>query len=114
LVEGVALGRPLSNSGCEQARAIKAWSGKIAEKSVSKSSVGCRFLRRIRPLCRPVRIAIWRGWIRMEAPMARKPNYSFERQERERAAAKKAAEKAAMKAERKAEAAGEKAPPAED
>ena len=38
--------------------------------------------------------------------MARKPNYSFERQERERAAAKKAA----MKAERKAEAAGEKAP----
>jgi hypothetical protein len=50
----------------------------------------------------------------MEAPMARKPNYSFERQERERAAAKKAAEKAAMKAERKAEAAGEKAPPAED
>lgn len=36
--------------------------------------------------------------------MARKPNYSFERQERERAAAKKAAEKAALKAERKAEA----------
>ena len=46
--------------------------------------------------------------------MARKPNYSFERQERERAEAKKAAEKAAMKAERKAEAAGEKAPPADD
>ena len=36
--------------------------------------------------------------------MARKPNYSFERQERERAAALKAAEKAAAKAERKAEA----------
>ena len=34
--------------------------------------------------------------------MARKPNYSFERQERERADAKKAAEKAAKKAERKA------------
>jgi len=46
--------------------------------------------------------------------MPRKPNYSFERQERERIAAKKAAEKAALKAERKAEAAGEKAPPAED
>ncbi|WEK39544.1 MAG: hypothetical protein P0Y50_13525 [Candidatus Brevundimonas colombiensis] len=46
--------------------------------------------------------------------MARKPNYSFERQERERAAAAKAAEKAAAKAERKAEAAAEKAPPAED
>jgi hypothetical protein len=30
--------------------------------------------------------------------MARKPNYSFERQERERADAKKAAEKAAAKA----------------
>lgn len=37
--------------------------------------------------------------------MARKPNYSFERQERERADAKKAAEKAARKAERKAQAA---------
>ena len=34
--------------------------------------------------------------------MARKPNYSFERQERERADAKKAAEKAAAKAEKKA------------
>jgi len=37
--------------------------------------------------------------------MARKPNYSFERQERERADAKKAAEKAARKAEKKAQAA---------
>ncbi|MDB5422395.1 MAG: hypothetical protein JWR59_2342 [Brevundimonas sp.] len=34
--------------------------------------------------------------------MARKPNYSFERQERDRADAKKAAEKAAKKAEKKA------------
>ena len=42
--------------------------------------------------------------------MARKPNYSFERQERERAAALKAAEKA----ERKAEAAAEKSPSSED
>jgi hypothetical protein len=42
--------------------------------------------------------------------MARKPNYSFERQERERAAAIKAAEKAAAKAERKAAEAAEKAP----
>ena len=47
-------------------------------------------------------------------PMARKPNYSFERQERERAAALKAAEKAAAKAERKAEAAAEKSPSSED
>lgn len=39
--------------------------------------------------------------------MARKPNYSFERQERERADAKKAAEKAAKKAEKKAQAAWE-------
>ncbi len=39
--------------------------------------------------------------------MARKPNYSFERQERERADAKKAAEKAARKAEKKAQAAWE-------
>ena len=39
--------------------------------------------------------------------MARKPNYSFERQERERADAKKAAEKAARKAEKKAQAAYE-------
>jgi hypothetical protein len=50
----------------------------------------------------------------MRTLMARKPNYSFERQERERAAAIKAAEKAAAKAERKAEAAAGKAPPAED
>ncbi|CAN5257031.1 hypothetical protein BH09PSE1_BH09PSE1_29720 [soil metagenome] len=34
--------------------------------------------------------------------MARKPNYRFERQERDRADAKKAAEKAAKKAEKKA------------
>ncbi|WAC58589.1 hypothetical protein [Brevundimonas sp. SL130] len=46
--------------------------------------------------------------------MARKPNYSFERQERDRAAAIKAAEKAAAKAERKAADAAEKAPSAED
>ena len=46
--------------------------------------------------------------------MARKPNYSFERQERERAAALTAAEKAAAKAERKAEAAAEKSPSSED
>ena len=46
--------------------------------------------------------------------MARKPNYSFERQEREGAAALKAAEKAAAKAERKAEAAAEKSSPAQD
>ncbi|GLK50016.1 hypothetical protein GCM10017620_29900 [Brevundimonas intermedia] len=46
--------------------------------------------------------------------MARKPNYSFERQERERAAAIKAAEKAAAKAERKAAEAAEKAPSDED
>ena len=46
--------------------------------------------------------------------MARKPNYSFERQERDRAAAIKAAEKAAAKAERKAEAAAEKSPSSED
>lgn len=46
--------------------------------------------------------------------MARQPNYSFERQERERAAALKAAEKAAAKAERKAGAAAEKSPSSED
>ncbi len=58
--------------------------------------------------------------------MARKPNYSFERMERERAdarkAAEKAAEKAAKKAEKKAQAAWEAGtgpkpddtPPAED
>lgn len=40
--------------------------------------------------------------------MARKPNYSFERMERERADAKKAAEKAAAKAEKKAAAAAAK------
>lgn len=43
-----------------------------------------------------------------EPPMARKPNYSFERQERDRADAKKAAEKAAAKAEKKAAAAARK------
>ncbi len=46
--------------------------------------------------------------------MARKPNYNFERQERERAAAQKAAEKAAAKAERKAEAAAANSPAPED
>jgi len=40
--------------------------------------------------------------------MARKPNYSFERQERERNDAIKAAKKAAAKAEKKAQAAWEK------
>ena len=40
--------------------------------------------------------------------MARKPNYSFERMERERADAQKAAEKAAAKAEKRAAARGEK------
>ena len=40
--------------------------------------------------------------------MARKPNYSFERMERERADAKKAAEKAAAKAEKRAAAKAEK------
>ena len=54
---------------------------------------------------------------RKEPPMARKPNYSFERQERDRADAKKAAEKAAAKAEKKAAAAARKEaglPPLED
>ena len=46
--------------------------------------------------------------------MARKPNYNFECQERERAAAQKAAAKAAAKAERKAGAAGEQSPTPED
>ncbi|HEY1072997.1 hypothetical protein [Brevundimonas sp.] len=50
--------------------------------------------------------------------MARKPNYSFERQERERADAKKAEAKAAAKAAKKAaKAAGlteDDAEPAED
>jgi len=40
--------------------------------------------------------------------MARKPNYSFERQERDRADAKKAAEKAAAKAEKRAQQQAEK------
>ena len=40
--------------------------------------------------------------------MARKPNYSFERMERDRADAKKAAEKAAAKAEKRAAARGDK------
>ena len=40
--------------------------------------------------------------------MARKPNYRFERMERERADAKKAAEKAAAKAEKRAAARAEK------
>ena len=40
--------------------------------------------------------------------MARQPNYSFERMERERADAKKAAEKAAAKAEKRAAARAEK------
>ena len=40
--------------------------------------------------------------------MARKPTYSFERMERERADAKKAAEKAAAKAEKRAAAKAEK------
>jgi len=40
--------------------------------------------------------------------MARKPNYSFERMERERADAQKAARKAAAKAEKKAQTAWEK------
>lgn len=40
--------------------------------------------------------------------MARKPNYSFERMERERADAQKAARKAEAKAEKKAQAAWEK------
>ena len=55
--------------------------------------------------------------ITKEPPMARKPNYSFERQERDRADAKKAAEKAAAKAEKKAAAAARKEaglPPLED
>ncbi len=47
--------------------------------------------------------------------MARKPNYSFERQERERAEARKAAEKAAAKAEKRAAAKADRAePPAEE
>ena len=46
--------------------------------------------------------------------MARKPNYSFERQERERADARKAAEKAAAKAEKRAAARGERPEPPAD
>ncbi|WP_295705249.1 hypothetical protein [uncultured Brevundimonas sp.] len=46
--------------------------------------------------------------------MARKPNYNFERQERERAAAQKAAAKAAAKAERKAGQSSEQSPTPED
>ena len=50
--------------------------------------------------------------------MARKPNYSFERQERERADAKKAEAKAAAKAAKKAAKAagltGDEAEPSED
>lgn len=46
--------------------------------------------------------------------MARKPNYSFERQERERAEARKAAEKAAAKAEKRAAARGERPEPPAD
>lgn len=45
--------------------------------------------------------------------MARKPNYSFERQERDRADAKKAAEKAAAKAEKRAQQQAEKGTGAE-
>ena len=45
--------------------------------------------------------------------MARTPNYSFERQERERAKARKAAEKAAEKAAAKQQP-GEDAPPKSD
>jgi hypothetical protein len=48
-----------------------------------------------------------------EMPMARKPNYSFERQERDRADAKKAAEKAAAKAEKRAQQQAEKGTGAE-
>ena len=46
--------------------------------------------------------------------MARTPNYSFERQERERAKARKAAEKAAEKAAAKQAQSGETPPPEED
>lgn len=45
--------------------------------------------------------------------MARKPNYSFERQERDRADAKKTAEKAAAKAEKRAQQQAEKGTGAE-
>jgi translation initiation factor 2 alpha subunit (eIF-2alpha) len=46
--------------------------------------------------------------------MARTPNYSFERQERERAKARKAAEKAAEKAAAKQSQSGETPPPEND
>ncbi|WP_421737381.1 hypothetical protein [Caulobacter sp.] len=46
--------------------------------------------------------------------MARTPNYSFERQERERAKARKAAEKAAEKAAAKQAQTGEDAPSPSD
>jgi hypothetical protein len=46
--------------------------------------------------------------------MARTPNYSFERQERERAKARKAAEKAAEKAAAKQAQSGETPPPQSD
>jgi hypothetical protein len=46
--------------------------------------------------------------------MARTPNYSFERQERERAKARKAAEKAAEKAAAKQAQSGETPPPKSD
>ena len=46
--------------------------------------------------------------------MARKPNYAFERQERERAEARKAAEKAAARAEKRAAARGERPEPPAD
>lgn len=45
--------------------------------------------------------------------MAKTPNYSFERQERERLKARKAAEKAAEKAAAKQAAQADKAPPPE-
>lgn len=46
--------------------------------------------------------------------MARTPNYSFERQERDRAKARKAAEKAAEKAAAKQAQSGETPPPEQD
>ena len=46
--------------------------------------------------------------------MARTPNYSFERQERDRAKARKAAEKAAEKAAAKQAQSGEAPPPEQD
>lgn len=46
--------------------------------------------------------------------MARKPNYNFERSERERAKAIKAAEKAAAKRERTGDQPAADAPPSDD